>query len=119
MSGDLGCSATTCVHNLGGLCSANTIHVQGSTAHTSSGTNCGTFAQKGLKNAITNMGNMNIVGEVKQLFTNNSVEMSPGIKCEAESCVFNRERACTADNLQITGPNAESSYGTRCETFRE
>jgi len=47
MSGQLSCSALSCVHNMSGLCSANTIHVLGSGAHTSNQTMCDTFAEKG------------------------------------------------------------------------
>lgn len=116
---NLTCSAVNCVHNMSGLCSANTIHVKGSDADTSIATDCGTFAQKGIKNAITNLGNMNIVGEIKQLVNRDEIEMSPRIKCEAEKCVYNSREICTASNVQIHGPGALNSDGTQCETFVE
>ena len=119
MSGELSCSAINCVNNMSGLCSASTIHVLGSGAHTSNETMCNTFAEKGIKNAFINLPNMNVVGEVRQIFKNDSIEMSPGIKCEAINCKFNEDRVCHADNVQIHGPGAESSEGTRCETFKQ
>lgn len=119
MNGNLSCSAVNCVHNMSGLCSANNIHVMGSGAHTSSDTMCNTFAEKGLKNAITHVVNMNVAGEIKQLFTNKSIEMSPAIKCEARNCIYNDDRVCQADNVQIYGSRAEQSEGTECETFRQ
>lgn len=119
MSGQLSCSAINCVHNMSGLCSANTIHVLGSGAFTSSQTMCNTFAEKGLKNAIANIGNMNIVGEIKQVFTKESIEMSPAIKCEAINCLYNSNRICSADHVQIQGLDANGSEGTDCETFRK
>lgn len=119
MSGKLSCSAVNCVNNMNGLCSANVINVRGSEAHTSSGTDCETFAQKGFVNAFKNLGNMNIAGEIRQLVKRDEVEMSPGIKCGAANCVYNVNRACSANNVQIYGPGAATSEGTECETFRE
>jgi hypothetical protein len=80
---------------------------------------CDTFAAKGFKNAVTHVVNMNVAGEIKQLFTNSTIEMSPIIKCEAINCVYNEERVCAADNVMIYGPGANSSEGTQCETFRK
>ncbi|MCM0651019.1 DUF1540 domain-containing protein [Clostridium swellfunianum] len=117
MNGQLSCSALNCVHNLSGLCSANTIHVLGSGAHTSDQTMCDTYAKGSLKNAVTHFPNMNVVGEVKQLFTKGSVEMSPVIKCEAANCRYNDNRICQADYVQVYGPRAQESEGTQCETF--
>jgi hypothetical protein len=119
MSVKLSCSATNCVHNMSSLCSANYIEVSGNSAHTSASTECNTFAEKGLKNAVTNMVNMNVVGEIKQVFTNSSVEMSPKIKCEAVSCKYNDNRICDAAYVQIQGPYAATTEGTQCETFIE
>lgn len=115
---ELSCSALNCVHNMTGLCSANIIHVLGSGAHTSRETMCNTFAEKGLRNAVTHLPNMNVAGEIKQLFTSESILMSPSIKCDAINCTYNRDRACHAENVQIYGPRAEASEGTQCETFK-
>lgn len=115
----LSCSATTCVQNMSGLCAANSIEIVASNAHTSAATQCNTFAEKGLKNAITNMINMNVVGEVKQVFTNSSIEMSPKIECEAVTCNYNTNKLCSATNIQIHGPSASTSEDTQCETFVE
>ena len=117
MSVKLSCSATSCVHNMSSLCSANSIQVAGGNADSSAATECNTFAEKGLKNAVTNMVNMNVVGEFKQVFTNGSVEMSPKIKCEAVTCNYNANKVCSATNVQIHGPSASTSEGTQCETF--
>lgn len=119
MNGELSCSALNCVHNMSGLCSANVIHVLGSGAHISNETMCNTFAGKGLKNAITHLPNMNMVGEMKQIFTNGSIQMVPIIKCDALNCRYNDDRKCEAGNIQISGPSADSSEGTECETFKQ
>lgn len=119
MSNQLSCSAVNCVHNMSGLCSANNIQVLGSGAHSSTQTMCDTFAEKGFKNAVTHLPNMNVVGEVRQLFTKNSIEMNPDIKCQALNCRFNDNRACYANYVQIDGPGAQGSEGTLCETFNQ
>lgn len=115
----LNCNAMSCVNNISGLCSANTIVIQGNKAIAPSGTECKTFAEKGLRNAVMNLGNMNLTGELRQAFTNRSIEMSPNIKCEAENCIYNRERFCNASNVQIYGADATTSENTRCKTFVE
>jgi len=102
---------------MGTLCAANYIEVAGSNATSSAATECNTFAERGLANAVTNMGNMNIGGEIKQAFSYGSIEMSPKIKCEAVTCSYNDDRLCSASNVQIHGPSALTSEGTQCETF--
>ena len=119
MSGALSCSANGCVNNVNGLCSANTIHVKGVSAHTSMGTECETFAEKSFKNAIMNMGNMNIGGEIRQLVNKNGISMSPQIQCNACNCVHNINKYCNANNVQINGYGAVTSEGTQCETFAD
>jgi hypothetical protein len=119
MNGSLSCSAESCVHNVGGLCNANTIHVGGSSAVNSSETQCRTYAEKGLVNAITKVGNMNIAGEIKQLFDSDEIEMYPAIKCDAINCFYNKNRVCNADKVQISGVHASNSKETDCETFIE
>lgn len=115
----LSCSAMKCVYNMSGLCSARKIHVDGTNAHESPGTDCGTFEERGIKSAFTNMPNMNIGGELRQVFDRDSIDMSPQIKCDAVNCSYNAERICHASNVQITGQGAETSIETECETFIE
>lgn len=117
MENKLTCTATDCVHNLNGLCSAKRIHVGGITAASHSDTQCDTFSPKGVKNAFYNLGNMNVTGEIKQLFNRDSVEMSPEIKCSAEKCKHNSNKTCNAVNLSIDGYGAKESDGTKCSTF--
>ncbi len=118
MSGKLSCSAVNCVNNLNSLCTANSIHVTGSPAHTSTETECENFAEKGFVNAMSNFTNMNLIGEFRQLFSKDSIEMSPEIKCEAENCIYNITKLCSASNVQVYGPEAKTSEGTQCETFK-
>lgn len=115
----LSCGALNCVYNMSGLCSARKIQVDGEDAHESEGTDCGTFEQRGLKSAFTNMANMNIGGELRQVFDKDTIDMSPQIKCDAVRCSYNADKICHASNVQISGHGAETSIETKCETFIE
>lgn len=119
MSGTLSCSATNCVNNLSGLCSANTINILGSNAHNSNETKCQTFAEKGLKNSLTNVLNMNMAGEFKQVFNSESIVMSPIIRCDAKNCIHNEKKLCVAGNIMVNGMGTATSGKTECETFKE
>lgn len=117
MNGTLSFNATNCVHNVGGLCSANKIMVNGMSALTSSSTQCNTFAEKGFLNALTHITNMNIAGEIRQLVSNDGIHMYPEVGCNAVRCIYNKDQRCEADRVIITGPHARESDGTYCETF--
>ena len=119
MRGTLSCTATICVNNMSGICSASIIHVSGLNAHSSEATQCETFAEKGLKNSLVNVLNMNVVGEFKQVFSSESIEMSPRIRCQAENCKHNEKRICIAEYIMVNGVGALSSERTECETFKE
>ncbi|MBZ9636837.1 DUF1540 domain-containing protein [Clostridium sp. FP1] len=119
MNGVLSCSAVNCVNNISAICSARTIHVSGSNAHSSEGTQCENFSEKGLKNSLINVLNMNVVGEFKQAFNSDSIEMSPMIRCEAIYCKHNEKKLCLAGNIIMYGKDALSIEKTECETFEE
>lgn len=118
MTTKLVCSAVQCVNNINNLCTANLIRIEGNRAHTSSGTFCYTFAEKGLGNAIANLTNMNFAGEVKQIFSK-EIEMSPIINCSSVNCTYNIGGKCSASDVKITGEHAHTKSGTYCETFKE
>ncbi|MBU3179668.1 DUF1540 domain-containing protein [Clostridium psychrophilum] len=119
MKGTLSCTATNCVNNMSGICSASTINISGVKAYTTEATQCETFSQKGLKNSINNVLNMNVVGEIKQVFNNDTIEMSPSIRCDAINCMHNSKKICAAENIMVNGIGAVSSVKTECETFKE
>ncbi len=66
-----------CVNNVSGICSAITIHISGINASNSEETRCKTYSTKGLKNSLANVLNLNVVGELKQVFNNESIVMNP------------------------------------------
>lgn len=119
MIGTLSCSATRCVNNMSGICSASNIYITGLDANYIEETQCDTFAEKGLKNSLVNVLNMNVVGEVKQAFNHDKIKMSPSIKCEATNCIHNENDLCIAKNIMVTGIDALSSERTQCETFED
>ncbi|SHE69529.1 DUF1540 domain-containing protein [Clostridium fallax] len=113
----LSCSAENCVNNIGGLCTAGAIQIGGENAHSTKGTQCNTFGERNFKNALESVTNTNYLGELVQAFSSNDIKMSPKIGCEAINCMFNKDKICNASNVHIRGNNAESEYGTKCETF--
>lgn len=115
----LSCNAVNCVHNASGLCGARDINIAGAMAHTSTSTECSTFEEMGLKSSLTNVTNMNIPGQFKQLFNSGEVEMSPSIRCEAGNCLYNTNMTCSASDVHVSGPGALSSSRTCCDTFIE
>ncbi len=119
MKGILSCTATNCVNNMSGICSAITINVSGSSAHKSEETQCETFAHKGLKNSLANVLNMNVVGEIKQVFNHESIVMNPRIRCEATNCEHNEKKICVAFNILVEGLGDSDSHETQCDTFLE
>jgi len=119
MNGTLSCTATNCVNNISAICSARTIHVSGANAHSSEETQCENFAEKGLKNSLINVLNMNVVGEFKQVFNSDTIEMSPSIRCDAKNCIHNEKKLCVADNIVVYGKDALCNEKTECETFAE
>lgn len=115
----LSCNASNCVNNVGGLCSARIIHVVGENAHISRGTECETFEENNIGSAIKGITNMNIGGELRQAFESERIVMSPEIVCDAARCIYNVNRSCNAESIQVYGPDALSSSNTECETFKE
>ena len=43
----------------------------------------------------------------------------PTINCSVESCVYNKEKICEAEILQIGGKGANWTESTCCETYRD
>lgn len=119
MKGTLSCTATDCVNNVSGICSAITIHVLGLTANNSEATRCKTYSQKGLKNSLANVLNLNVVGELKQVFNHEAIVMNPRVRCEAINCIHNEEKVCRAKNLLIEGISELDTVKTHCDTFKE
>lgn len=100
----LNCSVSNCAANRNHLCCRDGITVSGSSAQNADGTCCDAFQQE-------------MVGVTNEVMSQNP---SPDtrIKCEVLRCVYNENKACTAQDVSIRGDHASVKYETRCETFK-
>lgn len=96
----LQCSASTCANNNSGTCCRPNIKVKGVSAFDPSGTSCGSYV------------------EVTSGFSNSTQydvpNLSLDIHCEADNCIYNHTKNCTADSIQIDYGSAD----TECSTFQ-
>ena len=99
----LSCSAMSCIHNSDHCCCKNEISVDGKDAKDCCETCCATFSKRG-------------EGTFQNSFEtpNNALH----IRCEAENCVYNQNKVCQADQIGITGGNANDAAQTACATFK-
>lgn len=116
MENNLKCEATKCVYNMDRLCSAKEIEVQGEDAMGGRFTYCGTFEERGVGNMVSEMGNMNLRGELKQLFSDEQA-LDPRVGCNAHNCIYNQNAQCHAEHVNIISELAESAVQTECQTF--
>lgn len=100
---DLTCSAETCVHNSDRYCCKGTILVDGAEAKCPSETCCASFDEK-------------LQGGCKNKYESPSRALD--IDCEAESCVYNNARKCTAKEISIAGHGAKDASHTECASYK-
>ena len=100
---DLTCSAETCVHNSDRYCCKGTILVDGADAKTPGETSCASFDER-------------VQGCCKNKYETPSRALD--VDCEAVSCVFNKERKCTAEEISIAGHGAKNADGKECASYR-
>ena len=101
---ELKCKAVHCTYNKDNYCSKGDIMVGGKQAVTSDETCCESFAQKrgdSMSNATCHPSRI------------------ISIDCEAARCVYNSNYKCTAEHVDISGSNADTSRETSCSTFKE
>lgn len=100
---DLKCSAENCLHNADRYCCKGTILVEGSSAKCSSETCCASFDER------------------EQCGCTNKYETpnrALNVECEAESCIFNEARKCTAEEISIAGHGAKIASHTECSSYK-
>lgn len=119
MSEKLRCSAEHCYNNVNKFCIANVISVRCSEVDTTSKTACNTFVEKNDISGTSHFTNRNLLDGFRQLFSHQRVEMDPHIACDAEGCIYNTNRICGAQYVEIHGENAKVSEKTECGTFTE
>lgn len=99
----LDCNVTNCLHNADNCCCRREITVEGVQAKNCCDTCCGSFDEKK-------------EWSFKNLFK--SPESRLEIQCDAQNCVYNENRLCIAERVDITGANAKKTGETECSTFK-
>ncbi|MBC5996763.1 DUF1540 domain-containing protein [Romboutsia ilealis] len=117
--GNLKCNATDCAHNQDYECKAGSIHVSGLGAVSTEGTTCTSFVDRDSSSYVDRMAENS---EEKEQFFNSfnsnfvngvgdSTTQPCDIKCEAHNCIYNDNKECHADCVQI------DAYNACCDSF--
>lgn len=117
--GNLKCNATECAHNQDYECKAGAIHVSGLGAVSVEGTTCTSFVDRddisivnslagdpNEKESFFNSSNSSFVNS-----SGNSTTKPSDIKCEAHNCMYNKNKECYAEDVQI------DAYNACCDSF--
>lgn len=103
---NLKCSVCNCGSNEDGRCCRPDIDVKGPHACDCEDTCCHSFTQQNDQSAVNSSGYQH---------PNDALE----IHCSAENCVYNDNKLCTAESIDIDGNGANNARGTQCSTFEE
>lgn len=96
----LGCNVKSCTNNKDNCCCLSSIKVEGDTACNCDSTCCASYEEA---NGATN--------------STNSPNLSLSIACDACNCIYNTDKHCNADHVDISGIRATESDETVCATF--
>ena len=99
----LECSVKNCLHNSDNCCCKGSIVVDGAKASSAGQTCCASFDE-------------NKGGTFSNLFKTPETKLD--IVCDAVKCVYNEDRRCGADRIDIGGDGACECGQTRCSTFK-
>ena len=102
----INCSVTNCSHNKSAICYANIVNISGGAATKECNTCCDSFLDYKHYSNLTN--NTNDLGPCDALV------------CSVETCVYNHNKACTADGIQVDSHGDEPKIytETNCATFK-
>lgn len=101
----INCSVSNCSHNKSNTCYSNIVNIGGGCASKSCTTCCGNFLDS--KNYATLTNNTNSNGPCDALV------------CSVESCLYNSNKSCTAENIDVLGNNVKIYSETNCSTFKQ
>lgn len=101
---NLECSVATCSYNENRMCKRENIKVGGQEAIKPSETVCESFYPRGT-NTMTSL-------------DDKGAQKETNVACGAVTCVYNQDKKCTADHIQIAGVKAVASGETECGTFQ-
>lgn len=101
---EISCSAKKCVYNADGLCERDEIRIDVEECDSDNGcTCCDSFEQD---------------SGCKDCSCANSVGENAGVECFATECIYNENRECIADYINVEGNEADCCTDTFCDTFR-
>ena len=97
------CNVKSCCHNEDNCCCLSSIEVNGSNACNCEDTCCGSYFEdkSGEKNSAQ------------------TPHVSLSIACQATNCMYNDDKVCHADHVDISGIRATAADETVCATFQE
>ena len=101
----ISCSVGNCSHNNEGVCYANRINVGGQGTDKACGTCCGSFLDEKHYSTLTN--------------NTNSQGACDCLVCGVTNCVYNDNKLCTAEIINVSGAGANIYNETNCETFKQ
>ena len=99
----LECSVKNCMHNSDECCCKSAILVDGHEAVQPNDTCCASFDE-------------NKGGAFTNLFKTPETRLE--VECDAVKCVYNEDRRCAAERIDIAGDGACDCGQTRCSTFK-
>ena len=99
----LECSVKNCMHNSDNYCCKSASLVDGNEAVKPNETCCASFDE-------------NKGGAFTNLFKTPETRLE--VECDAVKCVYNEDRRCAAERIDIAGDGACECGQTRCATFK-
>ncbi|MEF9987423.1 MAG: DUF1540 domain-containing protein, partial [Bacteroidales bacterium] len=89
----INCSVTNCSHNKSSICYSNMVNIGGGCVEKECSTCCGSFLDE------RNYSNL----------TNNTNDCGPcdALVCSVETCTYNNNKSCSAQNINISGNNVK------------
>lgn len=100
----INCSVSNCSHNKSNVCYANIVNISGGKAEKECNTCCDNFLDyKGYSN-----------------LTNNTNSSGPcdSLVCSVNTCIYNNNRACSAETINVSGNNVVVYSQANCSTFK-
>lgn len=100
----INCNVTNCSHNKSNICYSNIVNIKGGKAKDACNTSCGNFLNKKEYSTLTN--------------NTNSDGPCDALVCTVQTCVYNKNEACTAENITVNGNNVVIYTEANCSTFK-
>ncbi len=98
----ISCNAQECVHNKNNCCCLSNVKIGGENAKYAEKTNCENFCE--CNGSAENRAQ--------------SACMCQSIDCDATNCIYNNDKICNADRIDVIGAEAHKAHQTECYTFR-